>query len=82
MVSKGAIPANAEVAIQSVRWAIQSRADENESWRTENDNTPGLSGDFEQRARQLLRVYRNMRTGRESRLAKQTIVCFDEPMEG
>lgn len=75
------IPVGAETAVQSVRWAIQSRADASDPWRTENDDTPALPGDFEKAARRLLSLYRAMHPERESRLVRRTIVCLDEPVD-
>jgi hypothetical protein len=83
VINKGEIPDAAEVTIQSVRWVVQSRADEGDPWRTENDTTPGLPGAFEDGARRLLGVYRKLvGPERESRLVKRTMTCCDEPVEG
>lgn len=76
------VPAVAEVTVQSVRWAVQSRAGEGDPWRTENDTTPGLDGAFEEAARKLLKVYRSFGGDRESRLVRRTVACHDEPVEG
>ncbi|MFE0472461.1 hypothetical protein ACFW2V_12690 [Streptomyces sp. NPDC058947] len=76
------IPVKAEVTVVSIRWAVQSRAGEGDPWYTENDNTPGLPGKFEEAARKLLRVYReSVDPGRECRLVKRTTACYDEPVE-
>jgi hypothetical protein len=75
------VPVGAEMTVQSVRWVIQSRADENDKWHNENDNTPGLPGAFEDASRKLLKIYRNMHPERESRRVRRTVACFDEPME-
>lgn len=80
MNEKPQIPVDAEVAIQSVRWVIQSRAHETDPWHTENSNTPGLSGEFEEAARKLLKLYRTAYPHRESRRIRRTIACFDEPI--
>lgn len=76
------IPANAEAAVHSVRWAIQSRAHEGDPWYTENDNTPGMPGAFEDCARNLLAIYRDsVDPGRKTRLTRRTTICYDEPVE-
>lgn len=75
------IPIDAEATVVSVRWAVQSRANEGDPWRNENDNTPALTGEFELAARKLLRVYRQIHPERESRLSRQTMACFGEPVE-
>lgn len=83
MTEEVEIPVGAETVIQSVRWVVQSRAREGDSWRTENDTTPGLPGAFEDGARRLLDIYRRkVGPERESRLVKRTIACYDEPVEG
>lgn len=77
------IPEGAEVTVHSVRWVIQSRANENDLWHTENDTTPGLrEGGFEGIARRLLGIYRGFAGDRESRLVLRTVASYDEPMEG
>lgn len=83
MAEQAEVPVDAEVTIRSVRWVIQSRAHESDPWCTENDNTPGLPGAFEEGARKLLGIYRRkVGPERESRLVRRTIACCDEPMEG
>lgn len=81
MTNENEIPVDVETTVWSVRWVIQSRASTDGPWHTENDNTPGLPGAFEEASRKLLRTYRTMAPHRESRRVRRRIVCYDEPVE-
>jgi hypothetical protein len=77
------IPEGAEITVISRRIAVQSRADETEAWRVENDTTNATSKDAVACARRLERIYQTqVDPNRETRLVRRTHAVFDEVLEG